>query len=77
MKLIVKTGVKAMAGNKEIPNRKEELFRLFDKGKVPTDPEVKALRYKSGTVYTFYSEWKHGKGTVKATGKWRLIYLRG
>ncbi len=31
-----------------IPNRKGELFALFNAGKVLTDPEVKALRYKSG-----------------------------
>lgn len=54
---------------KEIPNRKEELFRLFEQGKVPTDPEVKALRYKASSVYTFYSEWKKGAGTSKAGGK--------
>lgn len=50
-------------------NRKEELYRLFEEGKIPTDPEIKALRYAANTVYKEYSIWKAGKSIGKATGK--------
>ena len=41
------------------------LFRLFDQGKTPFDPEVKALGYKGTTVYTLQNEWKKSKDKVK------------
>jgi hypothetical protein len=37
---------------------KERAFRLFDKGKRPSDPEVKALGIKSKSVYRYHQEWK-------------------
>lgn len=47
---------------------KKLLLKLFEEGKVPTDPEVKELGYKSTTVHSYYSKWKRDKGEVtKAT----------
>lgn len=49
-------------------NRKEELYRLFEEGKIPTDPGIKALRYAANTVYKEYSIWKAGKAKVNEKG---------
>ena len=38
--------------------RKELVFALFDEGKRPSDPEVKALGLKSKTTYNYYQQWK-------------------
>jgi len=40
---------------------KDILFRLFDKNKRPSDPEVKALDIKPKTVYRYYQEWKKAR----------------
>lgn len=61
--------VKVMAKTEVNPNRKEELYRLFEEGKTPTDPEVKALGYKAGTVHKEYSMWRSSKATGKAVSK--------
>jgi hypothetical protein len=37
---------------------KERGFRLFDEGKRPADPEVKALGIKPNSAYRYYQEWK-------------------
>ncbi len=37
---------------------KEKAFRLFDGGKRPGDPEVKALGIKPNTAYRYYQDWK-------------------
>jgi hypothetical protein len=37
---------------------KERVFRLFDEGKRPGDPEVKALGIKPNSAYRYYQEWK-------------------
>ena len=37
---------------------KERAFRLFDKGKRPGDPEVKALGIKPNSAYRYYQAWK-------------------
>jgi len=37
---------------------KERAFRLFDEGKRPGDPEVKALGIKPTSAYRYYQEWK-------------------
>ncbi len=37
---------------------KEKAFRLFDEGKRPSDPEVKALDIKPNSAYRYYQEWK-------------------
>jgi hypothetical protein len=37
---------------------KERAFRLFDGGKRPANPEVKALGIKPNTAYRYYQEWK-------------------
>jgi len=37
---------------------KERVFGLFDEGKRPSDPEVKALGVKPNTVYRYYQDWK-------------------
>jgi len=41
---------------------KERVFRLFDKGKRPGDPEVKALGIKPNSAYRYYQEWKKTRG---------------
>jgi hypothetical protein len=45
---------------------KESLFRLFDDGKRPGDPEVKALDIKPNTVYRYYQEWKKAKSNSQS-----------
>lgn len=42
---------------------KKLLVKLFEEGKVPTDPEVKELGYKSTTVHNYYLTWR-SKGEV-------------
>jgi hypothetical protein len=37
---------------------KERASQLFDEGKRPGDPEVKALGIKPNTAYRYYQEWK-------------------
>jgi hypothetical protein len=37
---------------------KDRVFRLFDEGKRPGDPEVKSLGIKPNTAYRYYQEWK-------------------
>ncbi|MFO7996193.1 MAG: hypothetical protein R6U93_03465 [Dehalococcoidia bacterium] len=37
---------------------KERAFQLFDAGKRPGDPDVKALGIKPNTAYRYYQEWK-------------------
>ena len=37
---------------------KERAFRLFDEGKRPSDPEVKALGIKPNSAYRYYQRWK-------------------
>jgi hypothetical protein len=40
---------------------KEIAFQLFDQGKRPGDPEVKALGIKPNTAYRYYQEWKKAR----------------
>ena len=68
---IVKAAVSEAEVNSETPltrekagkrgSKKERVFRLFDKNKIPSDPEVKALDIKSKTVYRYYQEWKKAR----------------
>ena len=37
---------------------KELVFALFDQGRRPSDPEVKALGLKPKTTYNYYQQWK-------------------
>lgn len=37
---------------------KERAFRLFDEGRRPSDPEVKALGLKPDTAYRYFQGWK-------------------
>ena len=37
---------------------KERAFRLFDDGKRPSDPEVKAVGIKPNSAYRYYQAWK-------------------
>lgn len=37
---------------------KEIAFALFDEGKRPIDPDVKALSLKSRSTYNYYQQWK-------------------
>ena len=34
------------------------VFVLFDEGKKPSDPDVKALDIKSKSTYSYYKQWK-------------------
>jgi hypothetical protein len=40
---------------------KAKIIHLFDQGKRPSDPEVKALGLKPNTVYRYYQEWKKAR----------------
>jgi hypothetical protein len=69
---IVKAAVGELEVKRKIPpatgkavrrdSKKERAFRLFDEGKRPSDPEVKALGLKPSTVYRYYQEWKKARG---------------
>jgi hypothetical protein len=39
--------------------KKARVYQLFDRGKRPSDPEVKALDIKPNTVYRYYQDWKN------------------
>jgi vacuolar-type H+-ATPase subunit I/STV1 len=43
-------------------SKKDEAFRLFDEGKKPSDPEVKALGLSAKTRYNYYQEHKKSLG---------------
>jgi hypothetical protein len=68
---IVKAAVGELEAKRKIPpatgkavrrdSKKERAFRLFDEGKRPSDPEVKALGLKPSTVYRYYQEWKKAR----------------
>ena len=65
---VVKAAVDELEAKRRIPSAtrkavrrdsiKERAFRLFDEGKRPSDPEVKALGIKPSTAYRYYQEWK-------------------
>jgi hypothetical protein len=40
---------------------KERAYQLFDEGKRPSDPEVKALGIKPKTAYRYHQEWKKAR----------------
>ena len=48
--------VRKKAGRRD--SMKESVFGLFDEGRRPGDPEVKALDIKPNTVYRYYQDWK-------------------
>lgn len=43
-------------------SKKDKAFELFDEGKNPSSPEVKALKLKGSTKYNYYSEWLKKRG---------------
>jgi len=43
--------------------KKDTAFALFDEGKVPLSPELKALGLKGSTRYNYYYEWQKQGGT--------------
>lgn len=43
-------------------SKKDEAFRLFDEGKKPSDPEVKALGLSAKTRYNYFQEHKKSRG---------------
>lgn len=43
-------------------NNKAKAFSLFDEGKTSSSPEVKALKLKGSTRYTYYDTWKKERG---------------
>jgi len=69
---IVKAALGEMAAKHEIPqaqeravrtdNMKRRMFGLFDEGRRPGDPEVKALGLKPNSTYRYYQEWKKARG---------------
>lgn len=42
-------------------SRKQRAFELFDQGKRPSDPEVRALKLKAGTIHGYFQEWKKNR----------------
>lgn len=59
-------------------NKKAIAFSLFDKGKTPSSPEIKELKLKGGTRYTYFDDWKNkeifpgaNKPLVESKGKVR------
>ena len=48
--------VREKAGRRD--SMKGRAFRLFDEGKRPGDPEVKALGIKPNSAYRYYQDWK-------------------
>jgi hypothetical protein len=65
---VVKTAVGELEVKRRIPRAREKAgrresikegaFGLFDGGKRPGDPEVKALGIKPNTAYRYYQDWK-------------------
>jgi hypothetical protein len=51
----------AIEKGRRIDSMKERVFQLFDEGKRPSDPEVKALGIKPNTAYRYYQDWKKTK----------------
>jgi hypothetical protein len=47
---------------------KEQAFELFNQGKRPSDPELKALKLKTGTLYDYFQKWKKNGGNFKPSG---------
>lgn len=45
-------------------SKKEESFKLFDQGKKPSDPEVRALGLKKGTPQKYFNIWSKPAVTV-------------
>ena len=43
-------------------NKKEQAFALFDEGKTPSSPEIKALKLKGTTKYNYHLEWQKNRG---------------
>jgi len=43
-------------------SKKDEAFRLFDEGKKPSDPELKALGLSPKTRYNYYQDHKKTRG---------------
>jgi len=44
-------------------------FELFDQGRRPSDPEVKALGLKSKATYNYFQEWKKLSETTSGVQK--------
>ena len=45
-------------GARRQDSKKARAYQLFDSGRRPSDPEVKALGIKPNSVYRYYQEWK-------------------
>ena len=48
-------------------SKKEEAFKLFEEGKNPFSPEVKAFELKSHTSYNYYLEWQEDGGITPSS----------
>lgn len=47
---------------------KEKVYQLFDEGRRPSDPEVKASGIKPKTAYRYYQDWKELEDRPKLSG---------
>lgn len=47
-------------------SRKERAFRLFNEGRRPGDPAVKALGIKPNSAYRYYQDWKRLRDYTKS-----------
>lgn len=50
-----------------VETAKELAFILFDQGKRPSDPEVKALGVKRRSTYTYFQDWKKSHPELNGT----------
>ena len=65
---IIKVALGELGARREAPptkaragrtgSMKERALRLFDQGKRPSDPELRALGIKPNTAYRYYQQWK-------------------
>ena len=49
--------------------KKDQAFSLFDQGKKPSDPEVKALDLAPKSRYNYYQIWKKLGGAIGSEGE--------
>lgn len=40
-------------------SKRQRAFALFDEGKTPSSPEVRALKLRGNVKYNYYQQWKH------------------
>jgi len=50
-------------------NKREQAFALFDEGKTPSSPEIKALKLKGNVKYNYYVRWREKVGAPAPPSK--------